>query len=226
MNLKPALPAFAIALAIAAAQAAPEAAPVPAPAVSASGPTDSATARPPGMALDFSAVLQVEEADKVSSRIIAHAESLGGWFSQRGKTQVRLRIPATAADGFIRRLGGYGTLLDRNLSTQSLEGERDELLSRLKARRATLTDYYAMLKQSSDSTVFTIQREIVNLQTEIENTQGRILKLEDRMAYAQVALDFRFRERDAPLVTGVSRFPWLNRLGLPSLMERFRHGPH
>src|SRR5690606_21254595 len=171
-------------------------------------------------------VLQVEEADKVSSRIIARAESLGGWFSQRGKTTVRLRIPTAAADGFIRSLSGHGTLLDRNLSTQSLQGERDELLSRLKARKATLTDYYALLKESGDSTVFTIQREIVNLQTEIEKTQGRILKLEDRMAYAHLALDFRFRERDAPLVTGVSRFPWLNRLGLPSLMERFRHGPH
>jgi hypothetical protein len=211
MNMKLILPALASVLAIAMAQAAP---------------IDSAAGRPHGMAVDFSAVLQVEEADKVSSQVIARAESLGGWFSQRGKTTVRLRIPAESADGFIRSLGEYGVLLDRNLSTQSLEGERDELLSRLKARKATLADYYAMLKESSDSTVFTIQSEIVNLQTEIENTQGRILKLEDRMAYAHLTLDFRFRERDAPLVTGVSRFRWLNRLGLPSLMERFRHGSH
>src|SRR5690606_28950012 len=145
MNLKPALPAIAIALALAMSHATSEAAPISAPAVSAPGRTDTATARPPGMALDFSAVLQVEEADKVSSRIIARAESLGGWFSQRGKTTVRLRIPTAAADGFIRSLSGHGTLLDRNLSTQSLEGERDELLSRLKARKATLTDYYALL---------------------------------------------------------------------------------
>ena len=112
-------------------------------------------------------------------------------------------------------------VVDRSLATENLEGERVELLSRLKARKAMLQDYYAMLKESSDSTVFTIQSEIVALQTEIEQTAASIHKLEDSMANAKVTVNFRFQERLAPITTGASRFRWLNRLDIPSLRERF-----
>jgi hypothetical protein len=89
-----------------------------------------------------------------------------------------------------------------------------------------LQDFYAMLKESSDSTIFTIQNEIVHLQTEIEQTTGQIQKLEDRMAFAEITIHFRFQERGAPLTTGRSRFMWLNRLNLPTLMERFDYVQH
>lgn len=179
-----------------------------------------------GVAINFSCVLQVEESEKAALRIIARAESLGGWFTRRAKTSLELRVPSALADTFIHRLADIGLPMDRNLTTQSLEGERDELASRLKARRAMLQDYYAMLKESSDSTIFTIQSEIVNLQSEIEQTAGQIQKLEDRMAFAEVAVSFRFQERGAPLTTGQSRFKWLNRLDLPTLMGRFDYEHH
>jgi hypothetical protein len=173
------------------------------------------------MAVTFSAVLQVEEPDKVADRVIARAESLGGWFLQKTKGSLDLRIPSAQVDLFLQGLDTLGILLDRNLQSVNLEGEREELVSRLKARKAVLNDYYAMLKESGDSTIFTIQNEIINLQAEIDQTTGRILKVEDRMAMAQVSLSFTFQQRGAPLTTGQSRFPWLNRLELPNLMNRF-----
>ena len=191
------------------------------------GATADSTGGPPvGLAITFSAVLQVEEQEKAAAMAIARAESLGGWFSRRAKTTVELRIPSARADSFIRGLGDLGILIDRNLSTHNLVGERDELASRLRARKATLKDYYAMLKVSGDSTVFTIQNEIVGLQAEIEGTTGQINKLEDRMAFARLAVHFRFQERGAPIATGKSRFKWLNRLDLPNLMRRFEYGSH
>lgn len=203
--------------------AAPGSGPATAPAATASAipAKDSTAGRPPGMAIAFSAVLQVEEPEKTAGFLIARAESLGGWFLRRGKTSVELRIPSVLADSFILGLDSLGVLTDRNLTSQNLEAEREDLLSRLKARKAVLQDYYAMLKESGDSTIFTIQNEIINLQVEIEQTTGQILKLEDRMALAQVNISFTFRERGAPLTTGRSRFPWLNRLNLPTLLERF-----
>jgi hypothetical protein len=183
-------------------------------------PPDSA-GRPPGVAIVFSCVLQVEESGLAAKTLIARAESLGGWFTRRAKDEVQLRIPAPRADSFIAGLAAIGVPMDRNLSTESLESRRGELSSRLKARRAMLQDYYAMLKASSDSTVFTIQTEIVDLQTEIERTAGEIGKLEERMAFAEVTVRFRFFERGAPLTTGQSRFLWLNRLDLPTLMRRY-----
>jgi hypothetical protein len=185
-------------------------------------PPDSA-GRPPGVAIVFSCVLQVEESELAAKTLIARAESVGGWFTRRSKAEVQLRIPAAQADSFIAGLAAIGVPMDRNLSTESLEGQRGELSSRLKARRAMLQDYYAMLKESGDSTVFTIQSEIVDLQTEIERTVGEIGKLEERMAYANLTVAFRFFERGAPLTTGQSRFRWLNQLDLPTLMGRYEY---
>lgn len=179
------------------------------------------TSRPRGTAINFSCVLQVEESEKAALAVISRAEYLGGWFTRRAKSSLELRVPAAHADTFIAGLSNLGLLLDRNLSTQSLEAERDDLASRLKARRNTLQDFYAMLVQSTDSTIFTIQSEIVGLQSEIEETMGQIRKLEDRMAFAELTVNFRFQERGAPLTTGQSRFLWLNRLDLPTMMGRF-----
>lgn len=187
---------------------------------------DSTVAPLHGVAMVFSCVLQVEESDKAAAQVIARAESLGGWFTRRAKTTLELRIPSAQADSFISRLAVFGVPMDRNLSTQSVEGELNELNSRLKARRGMLQDFYAMLKESSDSTIFTIQNEIVGLQTEIEQTTGRIRKLEDRMDFAEVTVHFRFQERGAPLTTGKSRFGWLNRLDLPTMMEGFDYVHH
>lgn len=189
-------------------------------------PADTGARKLEGVAITFTCVLQVEESEKAAQRIIARAESLGGWFTRRAKSNLGLRVPSALADTFIGRLADIGVPMDRNLNTQSLDGERDELASRLKARRAMLQDYYAMLKESSDSTIFTIQSEIVNLQSEIEQTAGQIQKLEDRMAFAEITVHFRFLERGAPLTTGKSRFKWLNRLDLPTLMGRFDHVRH
>lgn len=198
-----------------------------APAAAASRPADSASVPQVGMAVDFSAVLQVEDAAAASGRLVAQAESLGGWFTRRSKASLELRLPTGRAEAFLAGLEGYGILLDRTLGTRNLEGERAELRSRLKARKDMLQDYYAMLKESGDSTVFTIQNEIVSLQTEIERTAADILELEESMAYAKVALHFRFQERTAPMTTGSSRFRWLNSLDIPSLRGRFDYGaPH
>lgn len=195
-------------------------------AVAAAADSASASGRFQGVSIVFSCVLQVEESEKAAAQVIARAESIGGWFTRRAKSTVELRIPSAEADSFIGQLGSLGVPVDRNLSTQSLEGERDELVYRLKARRAILQDYYAMLKESGDSTIFTIQSEIVTLQSEIEESVGQIQKLEERMAFAEVTVHFRFQERGAPLTTGQSRFGWLNRLDLPSLMGRFDYVHH
>lgn len=218
--------AFAVALAFAAGTTAETAAGKTVGTAAGKANADTAAGPMHGVAIVFSCVLQVEESDKAAAQVIARAESLGGWFTRRAKTTLELRIPSAQADSFIGRLSSLGIPMDRTLSTQSVEAELNELVSRLKARRGMLQDFYAMLKESSDSTLFTIQSEIVGLQTEIEQTTGQIQKLEDRMAFAEVTVHFRFQERGAPLTTGKSRFGWLNRLDLPTLMEGFDYVRH
>src|SRR5262245_32899410 len=104
-----------------------------------------------GLEIYFSAVLQVEEPEKTAEALAARAEAAGGYFSRRSPEYIELRVPAAKTDAFIDSLPGLGLVLDRNLQTRSVESEWTDLVSRLKAKKATLQDYYAILKESSDS---------------------------------------------------------------------------
>ncbi len=186
-------------------------------------PVDSTLGRPGGLELTFTAVLQVEEPARASEKLIQRTESMGGYFSNRTQESVEFRLPIAKADAWIDSLATVGLVMDRNLQTESLEGTWLELISRLKAKRASLNDYYAMLKVSGDSTIFLIQNSITQLQQEMEETSHTILKLQDRMQYAHLAVSFRFPDRTAPLATGQSRFLWLNRLDLHTLLDHFHY---
>lgn len=184
---------------------------------------DSGLNRPAGLELNFTAVVQVEEPAKAAENLIRRTESMGGYFSNRTQESLEFRLPMAKADAWIDSLSGIGLVVERNLQTESLEGVWLELISRLKAKRASLNDYYAMLKVSGDSTIFLIQNSITQLQREMEETSHTILKLQDRMQFAHLTINFRFPNRAAPLATGVSRFPWLNRLDLHGLLKHYQY---
>jgi hypothetical protein len=188
--------------------------------LSASAHADTAS-RPAGLAVAYTAVIQVDEPGKAAQTLVARAESMGGYFSQRTQDYLSLRLPSRKVDAFIDSLPALGLIVEKTLETQSLEARRTELEARLKAKRATLDDYYAMLKVSGDSTIFTLQNIIATLQMDIEQTMQQILKLGDEEAFARIGVSFRFQDRKAPLANGRSRFPWLNTLGLQNMMGRF-----
>lgn len=204
-----------------AAAAAPATAPAATSPQAARASTAADTARPAGLAVTFSAVLEVDEPGKAADQLVARAEAMGGWFAQRTQEYLSLRLPARHVDALLDSLPALGLVVEKSMETESLEGQQADLEARLKAKRATLDDYYAMLKVSGDSTIFTLQNAIASLQMDIEQTMQQKLKLEDRMAFARVTVSFRFQDRRAPLANGRSRFPWLNELGLQNLMGRF-----
>jgi hypothetical protein len=168
-------------------------------------------------------VVQVEEPARAAENLIRRTESMGGYFSNRTQESLELRLPMAKADTWIDSLSSIGLVVERNLQTESLEGVWLELISRLKAKRSSLNDYYAILKVSGDSTIFLIQNSITQLQREMEETSQTILKLQDRMQFAHLTVHFRFPNRTAPLATGESRFLWLNRLDLHTLLEHFKY---
>jgi hypothetical protein len=179
--------------------------------------------RPPGLATTFYAVIKVDEPEKAARVLIGRTQALGGWFARRTQEQLDLRLPERKVDAFLDSLPALGLVVEKSLETQSLEAQRAELEARLKAKRATLDDYYAMLKVSGDTTVFTLQSAIASLQMDIEQTMQQVIKLEDLQKFARITVSFRFQDRRPPLSGGASRFLWLNRLGIQNLMQRFEY---
>jgi len=98
--------------------------------------------RPPGLALAFTAVIQVDEPGKASQLLVDRAEAMGGYFSRRTQEYLDLRIPARKFDAFVDSLPVLGLIMEKNLETQNLDPQRTELEARIKAKRATLEEHY------------------------------------------------------------------------------------
>jgi hypothetical protein len=184
-------------------------------------PADSTVA---GLAFSYRAVLKVDDAEVALKSLVASAESLGGYFANQSRERLDLRIPSAQAAGFWKGLPGHGLLAEQYLESENLTTYLAELEGRISAKRKTLDQYFALLQTASDTTLFQIEATLSGLQREIDAAKGEQNMAEDRTAFARVDISFAFHDRTAPLPTGNTRFPWLNALGLQTLLERFGYG--
>ena len=169
-------------------------------------------------------VVKVTRRDEAADALVAQAESMGGYFAERSDQRLRLKIPAAQARDYLAQVDGQGVVVDSTFNTTGLSQQLADNQARLEAREDILARYFAVLETAGSDSVVTVEREIVNLVAEIEGYKGSIRALEHRATYADITLDFEFRDRAAPSRGGSSSFDWLNTLNLADLIEDFHHG--
>jgi hypothetical protein len=210
-------------------------APVPAPApVAASADITVATPAGPPAAkvapipaverISASIVVQVDDRDVAQQKAIAAAEAAGGWFSSLGADSVTLRVPTARLAALVEQVRGLGFVVDRTLNREALGAQLADARAAVAARREVLARYYEVLGTTTADTVVAVESEIDRVIREIESYEGRIRMLEDRAAFAQLDVAFRFRDRSAPAPTGRSSFAWVNAVDLGLLLADFRAG--
>ena len=205
---------------------APAPPPVPAPAeVAAPAPAPRETAPIPAVErLAASVVVQVDDRDVAQQKAITATEALGGWFSALGADSVTLRVPTARLSGLVDEVRALGFVVDRSLNREALGAQLADARAAVAARREVLARYYEVLGTTTADTVVAVESEIDRVIREIESYEGRIRMLEDRAAYAQLDVSFRFRDRSAPAPTGRSSFAWVNAVDLGLLLADFRAG--
>jgi hypothetical protein len=167
-------------------------------------------------------VVKVAQRDPAAVAIIHQTETLGGYFSSLAQDRVVLRVPAAKADELLAFAPSLGLVVDRSFARTDRSFELSDLQSRLAAREAMLQQYMVVLSEASADAVLTVERQIVNLVSEMEGFKGRIRVLEHDIAMAEVTVSFEFRDRQAPSRDGSSSFAWLNTLNLEDLVVGFR----
>ncbi len=169
-----------------------------------------------------SLVVQVYDREAASSDLIAQAEASGGWFSSLTEDQVSFRIPGAELDAFLEFARAQGTVVGRDYRSQDRSAELADLRIRLQGREEILARYMEVLDEARSGAVVRVEQQITNAIAEIEQIKGRILFLDNRVQYAQVEVNFQFRDRSAPVRTGHSSFLWLNQLNLADLVADFQ----
>ncbi|MFT5683994.1 MAG: hypothetical protein ACI8RZ_004929 [Myxococcota bacterium] len=169
-------------------------------------------------------VLKVTRREEAADAMVALATETGGYFAERSDQRLRLKIPADKAQAYLAAAEAQGVVVDRSFSSTGLSEQIADNTARLAAREDVLGRYFSVLETASTSSVVTVEREIVRLVAEIEQYKGRLRALEHRATYADITLDFQFRDRAAPSRGGSSSFRWLNTLNLADIVEDFHTG--
>jgi len=171
-----------------------------------------------------SLVLKVQNKDQTAEELLARAASIGGYFSSRTNETIVLKIPTLQASEFVEQTKSLGMVVTSAFSNADLTSQIAEARARLQAREEMLTHYFSILENASSGSIVTVERQIVQLVSEIESLKGTIRMLEYKSTYATVTISFQFRDRAAPNRDGNSSFQWLNTLNLSDMVNDFRHG--
>ena len=140
--------------------------------------------------------LIVDNVARSVDRVGDVAQELGGWTVSSDRTaihrgSVSVRVPAQQLDEAVRQIRNLGIRTEYESSTsQDVTDEYVDSNSRLRSLRATEEALLALLAQATDvEDALEVQRELTDLQAEIESLEGRIKFLEQTAAFSLVNVD-------------------------------------
>ena len=142
--------------------------------------------------------LTVSDVAKALDEVAALAARSGGWVvnsdrSARHGGFISIRVPAGSLDSAIERLRDLAVMVESEISTsQDVTDEYVDIQSRLRGMRATEDRLLEIMQQAETvEDALNVQLELSELQTRIEQIEGRIKYLEQTSAYSLVNVALR-----------------------------------
>jgi len=146
--------------------------------------------------------LRVKDVAQSVNQVGALAEQYGGYvvnsnqWSEGETTQatMTIRVPAEKFDEVLQKLGTFATkVISANITGEDVSQEYYDIEARLKALRATEEQLLALLKDVRERTqkasdVLDVYRELTNVQTQIEQLEGRKAYLSRMVAMSTINL--------------------------------------
>lgn len=160
-------------------------------------------------------VLTVDDSAVAAGRVEELVEAAGGYVSASEATRrpdemlfvrMTLRVPGERLEEVVDAVRGLAQRVERqNLSTEDVTDRYVDLEARLRALRATEAELTALLGESrarghSAEDIMAIYRELTGIRSQIEQLQGQLQQLADRVSYSTLHLELRPAEAARPLV--------------------------
>lgn len=164
--------------------------------------------------------MAVFEVKKALGDVELIGREVGGFLSRRDNASITIRVPVARFDEALKRVDGLGDVLDRNVSTQDVTEEFNDLDVRLKSARAVRDRLEQLLQKAAkvEESVL-IERELQRVGLEIERIEGRMKFLKDRASFSTITVTFRPRRNEATPNKFNLPVPWLYELGLSRLLS-------
>lgn len=191
-------------------------------ALAALAPARPAGAAPPRTAVVASYTLRVGAAADAARLLVDFTERHGGYFASWTDDALELRVPIGQVNALNETLGAAGTIVDRRWDSDDVGDELAQLDAKLASRRAMLARYRAVLETATPEAVVAVERQMIDLISRIETTQGELDVLRHRVGFARVTVSLRAVDTAPPPDVGASSFPWMNSLDLSRFEGSFR----
>jgi hypothetical protein len=173
--------------------------------------------------ISSSLTIKVQKKEVVADQLVAKAEEVGGYYSSRSDNALTLKVPVESADEYLEFATQQGLIAERSFNSHSLSQVIADLEARLKTREELLEKYFEILEGAGSDNVIAVENEVIRLVTEIENLKGQLRRNNHLTTYADVSIQFQFRDRRAPVSDGSSSFEWINTLNITDVMQAFQY---
>lgn len=143
---------------------------------------------------------QTADVNKTKSFISKTIQELNGYVSKenaydhsdRLEHRLIIRVPARNFDLLLKNISESAEKLDsKNIDMLDVTEEYIDTETRIKTQKELQNRYLALLKQATKvDEILAIEKEVGNLQTEIESVEGRMKYLNDKIAYSTLTVTY------------------------------------
>lgn len=162
--------------------------------------------------------LAVHHVSRIQDRVEAMARERGGFLHSRTDDTIVLRVPADAFASFVDALEELGEIVSRRVQVEDVTEAFHDVQQRIRTLEAMRARVEQLLAAAADvEDALAVQQHLERITVELEQLQGRLRVLSDRVAYSTITVHFAERSQ-ASVPTFQLPFRWLHSLGLDTLL--------
>ena len=138
--------------------------------------------------------------NKTKSLVLLTVQELNGYISKDNiydysdylEHQLTIRVPAEKFDLLLKNISESVQKLDsKNVDVLDVTAEYIDIDARIKTKKELQNKYIELLKRATNvEEILSIEKEIGNLQTEIETVEGRMRYLKDKIAFSTLTVTY------------------------------------
>ena len=144
---------------------------------------------------------------------------IGGYLATRTDREIVLRVPRARFEDAIKKIEAVGDVVHRDIQAQDVTDEFLDTEVRLKNARAMRDRLQTLLERAPVKEALEIEKELGRVTQQIEQMEGRLKGLRDKIAYSTITVTFDARAASLHTMPLRLPFAWLNQLGLPHLLR-------
>lgn len=164
--------------------------------------------------------MAVFETTKAMDAVEKLARDMGGYLVRRADREIQIRVPAGKFDGSLDEILKLGDVQHKNVSVQDVTEEFVDLTLRIRNLEVVRARLEELLKKADKvPDAIAVERELERVTSQLERMKGRLKLIGELVRFSTITVHFAPRPVDHVDSKVRLPFPWLDSLGLGSLLS-------